>query len=156
MVLDGTGSVYDDTGWYLVSISWYCLVLGGTGSAKGLYSCIYWTKWRFGLVLLMPHSQTDRQQNIVLLSLSNVQSLSWVTQKEHSSFILTVAVVRYEACEEQWLDLQRPEVKSLDWGNNVTIKTARRSKFCIGITQFKDQKFCNDFAIITIQRFAIW
>ena len=27
MVLDGTGSVYDDTGWYLVSISWYCLVL---------------------------------------------------------------------------------------------------------------------------------
>ena len=38
MVLDGgTGSVYDDTGWYLVSISWNCLVLGGTGSAKGLY-----------------------------------------------------------------------------------------------------------------------
>ena len=33
MVLDGTGSVYDDTGWYLVSISWYCLVLGGTWSA---------------------------------------------------------------------------------------------------------------------------
>ena len=31
---DGTGSVYDDTGWYLVSISWNCLVLGGTGSAK--------------------------------------------------------------------------------------------------------------------------
>ena len=26
MVLGGTGSVYDDTGWYLVSISWYCLV----------------------------------------------------------------------------------------------------------------------------------
>ena len=26
MVLDGTGSVYDDTGWYLVSISWHCLV----------------------------------------------------------------------------------------------------------------------------------
>ena len=35
MVLDGTGSVYDDTGWYLVSISWYCLVLGGTWSANG-------------------------------------------------------------------------------------------------------------------------
>ena len=35
MVL-GTGSEYDDTGSYLVSISWYCLVLGGTGSAKGL------------------------------------------------------------------------------------------------------------------------
>ena len=51
---DGTGSVYDDTGWYLVSVSWYCLVLGGTGSAKGLYACIYWKKWRFGRVTPMP------------------------------------------------------------------------------------------------------
>ena len=40
MVLDGAGSVYDDTGWSLVSISWYCLVLDGTGSAKGLNACI--------------------------------------------------------------------------------------------------------------------
>ena len=40
MALDGTGSVYDDTGWYLVSLSWYCLVLGGTGSAKG-FVCLY-------------------------------------------------------------------------------------------------------------------
>ena len=31
MVLDGTESVYDDTGWHLVSIGWHCLVLGGTG-----------------------------------------------------------------------------------------------------------------------------
>ena len=44
VVLDGTGSVYDDTGWYLVSISWNCLVLGGTGSAKGLNAFIYWKK----------------------------------------------------------------------------------------------------------------
>ena len=58
MVLDGTGSVYDDTGWYLVSISWYCLVLGGTGSAKGLCACIYWKKWRFGQVTPMPDSHT--------------------------------------------------------------------------------------------------
>ena len=34
MVLDGTGSVYDVTGKYLASISWYCLVLGDTGSAR--------------------------------------------------------------------------------------------------------------------------
>ena len=34
MVLDGTGSEYDDTGWYLVSISWYCLVLDGTGQQR--------------------------------------------------------------------------------------------------------------------------
>ena len=65
---DGTGSVYDDTGWYLISISWYCLILGGTGSVKGWYACIYWKKWRFGRVLPMP----DRHQNIELLSLSPV------------------------------------------------------------------------------------
>ena len=60
VVLDGNdGSVYDFTGWYLVSISWNCLVLGGTVSAKGLYACMYWgKKWRFGRVTLMPHSQT--------------------------------------------------------------------------------------------------
>ena len=52
MVLDGTGSVYDDTGWYLAS--WFCLVLGGRGSAKVLLACIYWKKWRFGRVTPMP------------------------------------------------------------------------------------------------------
>ena len=40
MALYGTGSVYDDTGWYLVSLSWHCFVLGGTRSAKDLYDCI--------------------------------------------------------------------------------------------------------------------
>ena len=59
MVLDGTGPVYDDIGWYLVSINWYCLVLDGTGSAKGLYACIYiGKKWRFGRVLPIPDIQT--------------------------------------------------------------------------------------------------
>ena len=70
MVLDGTGSVYDYTGWYLVSKSWYCFFLGGTGSARGLYAFIYWKKWRFGRVLPMPdtltHSQTeDRATQLV-------------------------------------------------------------------------------------------
>ena len=72
MVLDGTGSVYDDTGWYLVSISWYCLILGGTWSAKGLYACIYWKKWRFGRVTPMPdiltHSQTTEYSATQLVS----------------------------------------------------------------------------------------
>ena len=68
MVLDGTGSVYDDTGWYLVSISWYCLVLGGTWSAKGSYACIYWKKWRFGRVLPMPDTQTSEYRATQLLS----------------------------------------------------------------------------------------
>ena len=61
VVLDGTGSVYDDTGWYLISLSWYYLILGGTGSVKGLYACIYWKKWRFGRVLPMPHRHTDNR-----------------------------------------------------------------------------------------------
>ena len=34
MVLDGSGSVYDDTGWYLVIISWYCLVLVVNGQQR--------------------------------------------------------------------------------------------------------------------------
>ena len=34
VTFDGSGSVYNDTRWYLVSISWYCLVLGGSGSAR--------------------------------------------------------------------------------------------------------------------------
>ena len=42
MVLDGTGSVYDDTGWYLVSISWYCLLLGGTGSVDRFTKTFFW------------------------------------------------------------------------------------------------------------------
>ena len=39
-------------------------------------------------------------------------------------------------------------------GKNLTIKTDHRSKFCIGITKFKDQKFCHEekLAIKTIQR----
>ena len=34
VTFDGSGSVYNDTRWYLVSVSWYCLVLGGSGSAN--------------------------------------------------------------------------------------------------------------------------
>ena len=34
----------------------YCI-----GSVKCLYACIYWKKWRFGQVLPMPDTQTDRQ-----------------------------------------------------------------------------------------------
>ena len=89
VVLGGTESVLGGSGWYLVvqgqnwvvqvgtwwfwvSITQYCLVLSCIGSAKGLYACIYWKKWRFGQVTPMP----DRQQNIELLSFSTVSSLS--------------------------------------------------------------------------------
>ena len=58
VVLDGTGSVYDDIGWYLLvlpGIRWYRV-------SKGLV-CLYILekKWRFGRVLPMPDTQTDRQ-----------------------------------------------------------------------------------------------
>ena len=78
VVLGGTGSVLGGSGWYLVvqgqfgvvlvgtwwywvSITQYCLVLSCIGSAKGLYACIYWKKWRFGRVLPMPHRHTDNR-----------------------------------------------------------------------------------------------
>ena len=63
VVFDGSGSVYDDddTGGYLVSISWYCLVSCGKASAKGLYACIHWEKWRFGRVTPLPHTLTDNR-----------------------------------------------------------------------------------------------
>merc|ERR1711978_90882 len=74
-----TGSVYDDNGWYLVSISWYCLILGGTGSVKGLYACIYWKKWRFGRVLPMPHRHTDNRKGKVevMMVLEVATALCW-------------------------------------------------------------------------------
>ena len=63
VVFDGSGSVYDDddTGGYLVSISWYCLVSCGKASAKGLYACIYWEKveiWSGVIDASHTHSQT--------------------------------------------------------------------------------------------------
>ena len=51
MVLDDTGSVYGDTGWYLVVLGQYKLVPGGTGS---LWGCTGWPMvvlGRYGVVL---------------------------------------------------------------------------------------------------------
>ena len=45
--------------WVISGTLWYCLILGGTWSAKGLYACIYCKKWRFGRVTPMPHTLTD-------------------------------------------------------------------------------------------------
>ena len=58
MIYDSTGSLQGSTGWYLmilgqygailfvpwwywVSITWYCLVLSGTGLIKGFYAFTY-------------------------------------------------------------------------------------------------------------------
>ena len=41
MIFDSTGSVQSGTGWYLVSLTWYCLVLSGTGLLYGFYASIY-------------------------------------------------------------------------------------------------------------------
>ena len=84
MVLDGTGSEYDNTGWYLVSISWYCLVLiRWYMVSKGLV-CLYILE-KSGDLVGCYRCLTDRQQNIELLSLSEAYSLSWVTQFLSSS-----------------------------------------------------------------------
>ena len=40
----------------------YCI-----GSAKGLYACIYWKKWRFGQVTPMPDRQTTELRATQLL-----------------------------------------------------------------------------------------
>ena len=60
MVLDGTGSVYDDTGWYKLVL----LGTGGTGSTKGLVCLYVLEKVEIWLgVVLMPdtHTQTDNR-----------------------------------------------------------------------------------------------
>ena len=49
-ILAGTWSVKVGTG---TGIS--LILIGGTRSAKGLYACIYWKKWRFDRVLPTPH-----------------------------------------------------------------------------------------------------
>ena len=38
------GAVQGGTWRYRVSITWYCLVLSGTGLVQGFYACIYWKK----------------------------------------------------------------------------------------------------------------
>ena len=95
MVLDGTGSVYDDTGWYLVSISWYCLVLGGTWSAKGLYACIYWKKWRFGRVTPMPDSQTTEYsatQLVESIKFKLSHAISWGYQSTDRNRLISLSL----------------------------------------------------------------
>ena len=70
MVLDGTGSVYDDTGWYLVIISWYCLIYGSAGSERACMPVYIGTSG--DLSGATDASHTDRHQNIELLSLYKV------------------------------------------------------------------------------------
>ena len=44
MVLGQYGAALVGTWWYLVSVTWYCLVLSETGLVKGFYACIYFKK----------------------------------------------------------------------------------------------------------------
>ena len=41
LIFDSTGLVQGGAGWYLVSLTWYCLVLSGTGLLYGFYASIY-------------------------------------------------------------------------------------------------------------------
>ena len=41
VVLGQYGMVLVGTWWYWVSVTWYCLVLSGTGLVQGFHACIY-------------------------------------------------------------------------------------------------------------------
>ena len=73
MIYDSTGPLQGSTGWYLmvlgqygvilvvtrwywVSITWYWLVLSCTGLIKGFYACIYWKK----LMVTSTNQPTDQ------------------------------------------------------------------------------------------------
>ena len=59
------------TWWYWVIIGWRCMV-GGAGSVKGFYACIYLKDEEIWSGVANVKSLTDRKQNIGLLSLSKV------------------------------------------------------------------------------------
>ena len=41
VVLGQYGAVLVGTWWYLISVTWYCLVLSGTELVQRFYACIY-------------------------------------------------------------------------------------------------------------------
>ena len=64
LVLGGTGSVWDGTGWYMVVLGQYNLVLIGIKWywARKVLLCLYILKKRiFGWVLQVPDRHTDTQ-----------------------------------------------------------------------------------------------
>ena len=71
--------------------------------SRGLL-CLYILKkrWRFGQVLI-PHTQTHRQQNIGVLSLPKLLSLSWVTQWRNS--VIKILFIDIITPPKQWLPL---------------------------------------------------
>ena len=58
MVLDGIGSVYDNAGWYLVSIKLVLLDIRWYRVSKGLVCLYILEKGSFGRVLPMPDAHT--------------------------------------------------------------------------------------------------
>ena len=71
MVLDGIGSVYDNTGWYLVSIKLVLIDIRWYRVSKGLV-CLYILEKEEIWSGVTDPSHTHRQQNIELLSLYKV------------------------------------------------------------------------------------
>ena len=65
---DGPGGPGGQVVQVVPMVSQYCLVLSCIRSAKGLYSCIYWKKWRFGQVSPMPDRQTTEYRATQLVS----------------------------------------------------------------------------------------
>ena len=90
MVLDQYTVLLAGTWWYWVSISWYCLVLGSTGSSKGFFACIYWKKWRFGQVLYpsLTDSQTTEYRAAQFVSSLKFKKLISLRQEQDPATVL--------------------------------------------------------------------
>ena len=64
MVLDGTGSVYGDTGWYLVVLGHYKLVLLGTS----------WHRFSIGLLCLYMFEEVEIWSGVTDVLLTDRQT----------------------------------------------------------------------------------
>ena len=77
--------------WYLVSINWYCLTHGGTGSVWGFYACIYIEKvevWSgiTDVLLTCSHSSSTKYSATQL-----VQSLKF--KLSHAILVLVLVLL---------------------------------------------------------------
>ena len=97
MVLDGTGSVYDDTGWYLVSISWHCLVkvvhrqqracmpvyIGKSGDLVGCYrSLTHWQTTEYSATQLVS-SINHKLSHAIFFRYQSIKGVQYFLKEAH-------------------------------------------------------------------------
>ena len=97
VVLGQYRAVLFGTWWYWVSITWYCLLLSGTGLFYGFNASIYWKKWRWSDVTIAgrtdKQTRKDRATQPIdygrLRWAKNSQKLAWTTFYLYVSFVRT-------------------------------------------------------------------